>query len=549
MNGADLFSELNAISVRDIYPLATAFLFGLLSRLVGLPPLVGFLAAGFLLGGLGYSSSLVLQEIADVGVTLLLFSIGLKLDLRHLLLPAIWATTTIHMALTTLLAGLLLFGLGSTGIAVLSGIDLQTAMLIGFALSFSSTVFAVKILEQQGELETVHGRIAIGVLIMQDLMAVIFIALSAGKVPSVWALALLLLIPARPLLLKLLIRTGHGELLIMFGWLAPLAAASAFEAVGVKADLGALVLGVILAGHPKSVELAKALLSFKDLFLIGFFLTIGLSGALSWSVLGIAAALLLLIPIKGALYFWLMARFRLRARSATLASFNLANFSEFGLIIAALGAGSGWLSEEWLTILAISVSLSFLLASPLNAMGERIYRRLHGRLNRFEGEKRLPNDEFIDPADAQVIIFGMGRVGSGAYEALQDEWGGAVLAIDQSRQTVERQRRLGRNVILGDAADSDFWTRVRRQGRVKLVLLAMDHSSNLQAAKNLQRYLFAVEVMSVARFSSEAEALQREGVAAVFNLYAEAGRGFAAHVLEKSTSRATLGSTSADVER
>ena len=207
----ELTLDLSAVGVMDILPVLVAFVLGFAARLVGLPPLVGFLAAGFVMGGMGLESSPGLQEIADVGVTLLLFTIGLKLKIKQLLSPAVWATAGIHMVAITGAAALLVMLLGLSGFTLFAGFKPQFALLIGFALSFSSTVFAVKVLEANGEMESLHGRIAIGVLIMQDLFAVLFIAISAGKVPSAWALGLFLLIPARPLLIKLLEKTGHGE--------------------------------------------------------------------------------------------------------------------------------------------------------------------------------------------------------------------------------------------------------------------------------------------------------------------------------------------------
>ena len=153
------------------------------------------------------------------------------------------------------------------------------------------------LLEARGELGAIHGRIAIGLLIVQDIFAVVFIAASSAKIPSIWALLLFGLIPLRPLLLRVLEKVGHGELLVLMGWILPLGGAVLFESVGVKADLGALVLGVVLAGHPKTNELAKSLLSFKDLFLIGFFLSIGLSADPSWATLGAAMLLVaLMVP-------------------------------------------------------------------------------------------------------------------------------------------------------------------------------------------------------------------------------------------------------------
>ncbi|MBW2475935.1 MAG: cation:proton antiporter, partial [Deltaproteobacteria bacterium] len=314
--------------------ISVAFLLGFLVRQVGLPPLVGFLTAGFVLNGLGFVGGEALQVFADLGVTLLLFSIGLKLDLKSLAKPEVWAGASIHMAVTTGFLGLGVFGLGLAGVPVFSALSLPMAVLIGFALSFSSTVFAVKILEEKGEMGALHGRVSIGILIMQDIYAVLFLTFSLGKLPSPWAILVpVALIAIKPLLYRMMSRSGHGELLLLFGLFAALVAgAGGFELVGLKADLGALVLGVLLAGHEKSSELAKTLMGFKDLLLVGFFLTIGLSGVPSLNAIGVSALLVVVVPFKVALFYLLLTRFKLRARSSLLGSLSLANYSEFGLI-------------------------------------------------------------------------------------------------------------------------------------------------------------------------------------------------------------------------
>jgi len=531
--------DLAAIGLRDILPVGLAFLLGFGARLIGLPPLVGFLVAGFVLGAMGLQASEGLREIADLGVTLLLFTIGLKLKLRQLLIPAVWATAGIHMLVTVLLVGTLLWLAAIAGLALFAGIGFSVALLIGFALSFSSTVFAVKVLEEKGEMGSLHGRITIAVLIMQDLFAVVFIAVSAGKVPEIWALGLLLLIPARPLLLKLLEKAGHGELMVLLGWLLPLGGAWLFELVGVKADLGALLLGVLLAGHPKTDELAKSLLSFKDLFLVGFFLTIGLTGTLSWEILGTALLLLLLLPFKVALFFALFTRFRLRARSATLASLGLANYSEFGLIVGALAVSSGWLGSQWLVIIAVALSISFIIAAPLNSLNKTIYRRWHDPLMRYERPQRLPGDQVIDPGDARVVVFGMGRVGEATYDFLRERWGEVVVGIDRDEAAVELHRSRGRTVIQDDATDYDFWARAQRRHKVEYALLTFpDHSTNLAVAELIREFGFEATLASVAKFDDQAQELRAAGVDEVFNLYAEAGVGFAEHVLERKEAEA-----------
>ena len=182
-------SILLAIDPRDPLWIAIAFLFGFAVKLFGLPPLVGFLLAGFVLNASGAEGGEFLRATADLGVTLLLFTIGLKLQLRSLAAPQVWGVATLHMGLVTaMICGLLLL-LGTLGLPLLAELDLRTALQIGFALSFSSTVFAVKILDQLGATSTPHGTLSIGVLIIQDIAAVAFLAASTGKVPSVWAIA------------------------------------------------------------------------------------------------------------------------------------------------------------------------------------------------------------------------------------------------------------------------------------------------------------------------------------------------------------------------
>ena len=256
-----------------------AFILGFGATRVGLPPLVGYLIAGFVLKVMGVEGSETIDEIADLGVMLLLFSIGLKLRIKTLLRAEIWAGASLHMLITIIVFGCGIYLLSMTGFSVFGYLDLKMTILVAFALSFSSTVFAVKVLEERGEMAAMHGRTSIGILIMQDIFAVVFLTFSTGKLPSVWALAVpAVLFGIRPMITVILDRCGHRELLLLSAFLLALGlGAGGFEWVGLKPDLGALVIGILVSTHPKAKELADVLLGFKDLFLVAFFLTIGLS--------------------------------------------------------------------------------------------------------------------------------------------------------------------------------------------------------------------------------------------------------------------------------
>ncbi len=154
--------------------IAVAFGCGMVVNLIGLPPLLGFLAAGFILNGMGYENTPALSEVADLGVTLLLFTIGLKLNIKTLMRRDVWGTTSLHLLLSTLLFTVVLLVCKGLGLELALSLDWKLALLLGFALSFSSTVFAVKVLEDRSDMNALYARIAIGVLVMQDVFAVAF---------------------------------------------------------------------------------------------------------------------------------------------------------------------------------------------------------------------------------------------------------------------------------------------------------------------------------------------------------------------------------------
>jgi predicted Kef-type K+ transport protein len=519
--------------------ISIAFILGFAVRTIGLPPLVGYLIAGFILNFIGAESGDFIQTISDLGITLLLFTIGLKFKIKNLLRPEIWAGATLHSVSTTLIYSVLIFILSFSTLHGFSDLSIGSVLLIAFALSFSSTVFAVKVLEDKGEMNSLHGRVSIGVLIMQDIFAVVFMAVVASSTPDLWSLLLPLgLIIIRPLLLKLLDWSGHGELLILYGFfLALVAGAEVFYLLGLKPDLGALVIGMLVADHPKSNEMAKTLLSFKDIFLIGFFLSVGLSATPTINSVMIALLITTFVAIKVVLYFIIFTRFKLRARTSYHATLNLANFSEFGLIVSSVGVAYGMVSSDWLVIIAIALSITFIIAAPLNSRAHKFFASFKERLHVFETRVRLEDDKTFDIGNAEILIFGMGRVGAAAYDQLIKEYGQKVLGLDYDTEMVELNRKRGRRVIHDDATDSEFWERIKARrinsDQVKLIMLCMhDHKANLYAIERLKAIDYNGMLAAIARYDDEVEELKQLGVHTAFNFFTEAGVGFADHVCE-----------------
>ena len=518
--------------------LIIAFFFGFVFKQFYLPPLIGFLIAGFVLNYLGVKDSLILEEISNIGILLLLFTIGLKLKIKKLLTSEILATASLHMLIIVLIFGTIIWLFSLFALPLFTDLTIQTSLVIAFALSFSSTVFAVKVLDEKSETNSPIGKISIGILIIQDIIAILFISLSSTKLPSVWAFALLflLLIPwliKRKIISNLINKIGHGELLILFGILLPISFAALFETFGLKADFGALIAGVLISSHPKAEEMSKALLNFKDLFLVGFFLTIGLFGIPTFTTFFIALIFVLLLPLKTTLFFLLLTKLKLRARTSSLIALSLSNYSEFGLIIGVVGYKAGWISEQWLVVFALSLALSFIISAPLNSFSHSIYSKFHLWMQKFESSKRLSFELPISYGDAKFVILGMGRMGVSVYDVLNQKLNGGVVGIENNEDAIKKHKLFNRNILIGDATDTDFWERACPVNDVKIIVLTLPmHSVNVEVITLLRENNFKGKIIAVGSFDDEINELQSLGADKVFDYFAEAGVGFADHIYE-----------------
>ncbi len=501
-----------------------AFALGLVARRLALPPLVGFIAAGFLLNGFGVQPVPAISELGEIGVWLLLFTLGLKLRLKSLLRPEVWVTALVHLGISGAIAAVIA--------QTQAGIPWPAAWMLGAAFGFSSTVLTAIILEPKRELRAFHGRVAIGILIVQDVVAVGLLAASADRAPSPYALLLVLVPLVRPLLDRLVSITGHGELLVLLGALLAVAAGGyGFEALGLSAELGCLALGALLAGHPRATEIGNALWGMKELFLVGFFLSIGLAGLPTLETLIGAAVLLLAIPLKGGLFFILLLLVGLRARSSFLAALSLASYSEFGLIVMQLGVREGLLGPEWIPLAAVAVAASFAIAAPLNRVAHQIYTRWEDSLQRFERVQRHPDDEPVSVGAAEVLVVGMGRVGSGAYRYLKEN-GMHVVGLDSDMGKVQAQLEDGRRVVYADAEDPDLWHRLSLD-RVRAIMLALpDAEAKIIASRQLRLRGFRGLIAATHVFEDERQHILDAGCDVTYNYFSEAGTGFAAHIFD-----------------
>ena len=510
----------------EVFAVGAAFVLGLVVKPLGLPPLVGFLAAGFLINALGPAVGIpaatgpILDYLANLGVLILLFTVGLKLKLKQIGEPHVVGSALLHFALSVALF---------TPVArAFFTDDWTVALLVGIGLAFSSTVLAAKMLESKREMGNFHGRAAIGILIVQDIIALVVLAVFSGKTPGLWALLIFGAPLLRPLLHKVLDFAGHDEVLVLAGLaLAFVIGGYGFEIIGLKGEIGALVMGLLLSNHPRAGELSNSLWSLKEVFLVGFFLSIGMAGLPDWSALWFAIVMGLLLPLKGVMFFFLLIAFRLRARTAFLSALSLTAYSEFGLIVAA-GIPA---AQEFLVPLALAVSLSFLVAAPLNRAAHPLYEKFEAWLQRYERATRHPDEQPTDLGDADTLIFGMGRTGTATYQQLVSQ-GHKPVGLDADTYKAAAHAEAGRNVVFADAEDSNFWNSVDL-GRIRAAVLAMDDlEAKLIAARMLRKKGFEGPIVSHALHEAHVELIKQAGANQTYLTMQEAGRSLARHAIE-----------------
>ena len=471
--------ELIAASV--FYEVAALLALGAAAGLIALflrqPLIVGLIGAGIIAGpgvlGVARSDEHI-QLLAELGIAVLLFLVGLKLDIG--LIRSLGA-----VALATGLGQVTFTAVIGFGLCLLLGLDTVTSIYVAVALTFSSTIIIVKLLSDKREIDSLHGRIALGFLIVQDIvvvLAMVVVSAMAAGVGEVSALGGLLRVAAGGaamlLLVGLVIRFAAEpltarlarapELLAGFaiGWAALLAALG--DALGIGKEIGGLLAGVALASTQFREAIAARLSSLRDFLLLFFFIALGarldlgamgeqLGAALVLSVFVLVGNPLIVVAIMGAMGY--------RRRTGFLAGLTVAQISEFSLILMAMAVALGHVTEAALGLVTLIGLTTIALSTYMITHSHRIAGWLDAPLRIFERDHpwRETAETGVMAAEAaaapDVVIFGLGRFGRAIAERLRAR-GLAVLGVDFDPEAVRAWRRRGFEAVYGDATDPEL---------------------------------------------------------------------------------------------
>lgn len=502
ITSADIFDEIAAL-------LLAATLAGLFALRLRQPLIISFIAVGLLAGpsSLNWIRSVAqIHTMAEMGLALLLFVVGLKLDV-HLI------RSMGRVALAAGLGQVALTSIGGYLIAQAFGMNAATSFYVAMALTFSSTIIIVKLLSDNREAESLHGRLALGILIVQDVVVVLVMilvsALSGGKsvhaaqqvalvvvkglglLVVVWLAASVVLPRALPLLAK------STELLVLFGIMWALGLANLGEELGFSKEIGAFLAGVSLASTPFREAIGIKLISLRDFLLVFFFIELGsrldfsLLGSRAWSAIPLSLFVLIAKPV---IVMAIARAVGYRKRTTFLTGITLGQISEFSLILVALGVKLGHIGNEAVGVVTL-VALGTIAASTyMIQYSGNLYDRLAPYLGAFgckapcREDAQREMERLSDAAD--TLMFGLGGYGTGIAEQL-DARGRRLLGVDFDPQAVLRWKELGWDAIFGDARDGET-VEALHLDRVKWVISSIrDNSVNASLLRSLRRVGYA----------------------------------------------------------
>jgi len=463
---ASVYYEIAAI-------LALAAAVGAIGTALKQPLVISFIVVGLIIGSAGFgwvTASDQIEVMASIGIAVLLFVVGLKLDL-HLISsvgPVALATGLGQVAFTSIVGFLLALALG---------LELVPAIYVAVALTFSSTIIIVKLLSDKREIDSLHGRIAVGFLIVQDIVVVIvMIVLSAfsGDSDQPVAEALfqtvvtgvafltvlgLLMKFVLPRLLERLARSPELLVLFSIAWAVTLAALG--ETLGFSKEVGAFLAGVSLASTQFREAIASRLVTLRDFLILFFFIELGARldlGAMGDQLLPAAVLSVFVLVGNPLIVVMIMGFMGYRRRTGFLAGLTVAQISEFSLILATLGVSLGHIASDTLSLVTLVGIVTIGLSTYLILYSHRIYERLEQPLRLFERAtpfREIAAEETSGPARVDVIVFGLGRFGSNISRGLAQRER-LVLGVDFDPAALRRARNMGLYTQYGDAEDPEL---------------------------------------------------------------------------------------------
>ncbi|MCZ6870016.1 MAG: cation:proton antiporter [Gammaproteobacteria bacterium] len=527
----NIFTEIASV-------LAVAVAVGAIGLWLRQPLIISFIVVGILVGPIGFDwvhAHDQLDLFAELGIGLLLFIVGLKLDpalVRSAGLVSVGVGLA-QMAITAVLGYLLALMLGIGGLS---------AFYVAAAVTFSSTIIIVKLLADKREIDSLHGRISLGILIMQDIAVIILmIAIIAFGEPAGeadFAIEMLKLVGSAtgflvgvflvtrfllPRLLDLVARSP--ELLVLFGIAWAIGLASLAEVLDFSKEVGAFVGGVALAGTPYRPTLAARLVNVRDFLLLFFFIDLGLQinvAQLAEQIGAVSLLSLFAIVGKPLIIIGLIAAMGYPSRISGLTGLSLGQISEFSLILAALGFRLGHIDASTVALITAVGILTIGASTYVILYSHRLYEWMAPWIDKLVVSKGA----FAEPPSGlkvDVIVFGLGRYGRNVAQELQQR-GLQVLGVDFDPEVVKIRGREGLSTLYGDIEDAELFSALPLEDAQWVVSTIAERDRSLVLLHSLRHHAYAGRVAITAHTIREKDSWISAGADLVLLPFRDAAR-------------------------
>lgn len=514
--------------------LVLAAVAGSLARFLRQPLIVAFIVVGVVAGPAVFglvSSEDEVRLLAKLGIAILLFLVGLKLDIHLIRATGLVALLTgVGQVLFTSVVGFVI---------VLSfGFDPIPALYIAVALTFSSTIIIVKLLGDKRELDTLHGRIAVGFLIVQDILVVVamVVIVTIGQpgeqsatnellltlVGSVVFLVVIALLSRFVIPKVLNWMASSPELTLLFGvaWAVALAAASAL--LGLSMEIGAFVAGISLASTSYRESLGARMVSLRDILILFFFIELGAMLTFDdaadqiWPAIVLSLFVLIGNPI---IVMVIMGVMGYRSQVSFRAGLVVAQISEFSLILIALGYSLGQVEQSVLSLVTLVGIITITISTYFILYSDQLYARLQPGLKIFERKSGNIVDEERQAHPYDALVIGAGRMGHQVVKGLVDRKA-VLLVIDIDPQALRLVRQLGVDTLYGDVTDPEFSSHLPLNETQTVICAVPEPTTNLVLLDTLRSSGFTGRICLTALDDRTASMLdEHEGVTVIRPLH------------------------------
>jgi Kef-type K+ transport system membrane component KefB len=529
--------------------LALAAILGVIGKILKQPLIVMFIALGIIVGPSVLDivkSQENIHLLAEIGIAVLLFIVGLKLDPRII-------QSVGKIALLTGIGQVVFTSLFGYIIGLLMGFSSLHSFYIAVALTFSSTIIIVKLLSDKKEIDSLHGQIAIGFLIVQDivviLVMIILSAIQKGGENSIteditrtliagFGLLGFTLVAMKwiiPQLSRFLAKSQELLTLFAIAWAVTLA--SVGQLIGFSGEVGAFLAGMTLATSDFKDVISSRLVSLRDFLLLFFFVNLGanldlsiiegqVSSALYFSIFVLVGNPIIVLIIMGAMGY--------RKRTAFLAGLTVAQISEFSLIFAGLGLAVGHITHEIVGLITLVGLITIGLSTYLILYSHQIFDFIAPALSIFQ-QKNAKEENYVSKHNQyDVIIIGIGRFGNRLAEMLDQHPEISYLGVDFDPGIIKTWRHEGRSIIYGDMEDPDLLEQIPYQSSRLIISTVKENDLSKQLLKNLDRNQYQGKVFFTAQTDKDYKDLRHWGVEHILQPHEMAASSFY-HVYLKNT--------------